>query len=119
MPINRTDGELIGNLGPDYQVMPVELYANSAEFTAACEHAAEKFRDAGAIESPIRFNVDDVIAQYYPNHKPAPLLVFLFCKKCKGGHDRGDGPRREDMPIERFVTYEYKIIESLHAPGHA
>ena len=119
MPLNRTYGELIGNLGPDFHVMPLELYARMPEFSQACEHAAKKFKDAGAIESPIKFSSDDVVAQYYPNQKPTPLLVFLFCKKCKGGHDSEDGPRREAMPIERFVTYEYAVVPTGDAPARA
>jgi hypothetical protein len=119
MPINRTEGEIIGNLGGDFEIMPVEIYAATDEFKQACEHAAAKFKDAGVIETPLRFHVDDVQAQYYPRAKPAPLLVFLFCKKCRGGHDSAEGPKREDMPIERFVTYQFSVIDTPHAPGHA
>ena len=115
MPLNRTEGEIIGNLGGDFQVMPLEVYARTEEFAAACEHAKDKFKAAGAIESPVRFYPDDVTVQYYPRHKPAPKLVFLFCKKCKGGHDSADGPKREDMPVERFVAYEYSVLPTM--PG--
>ena len=120
MPLNKTDGELIAEYGPRFEVMPVQMYADTEEFRQACEYAAKKFKDAGAISLPVKFYPDDVIAQYYPYKKPAPLLVFIFCKKCKGGFDSDQGPRREDMPVERYVTYEYSVISpNVGAVGHA
>lgn len=104
MPLNRTEGEAIAGLGPDYEIMPTEIYARSDEFTQACSWAAEKFKDSQAIESPVRFYPDDVLVQYYPRHKPTPILVFIFCKKCKGDY------MREAMPVERFVTYKYDVL---------
>ena len=117
MPLNRTDGELIPGLGPDFEVMPTEIYASTDEFAQACEHAARKFKDAQAIETPLRFHVDDVLVQYYPRHRPSPLLVFIFCKKCKGGFDSDDGPRREAMPVERYVTYQYSVVHTDAVPA--
>ena len=120
MPINRTHGELIDALGPDYAVMPTELYVNLPEFKEACDYAIEKFKDSQAVEWPIRFGPDDIVVQLYPNIKPAPLLVFIFCKRCRGGLGDAEGPKREAMSEERFVTYQFSVVgPNVNAIGHA
>lgn len=110
MPINKTSGEYIEALGNEFRVMPTQLYANTEEFTAACDYAKEKFEAAQCLESPVRFGPDDVVAQFYYNIKPVPKLVFVFCKRCRGGLDAAEGPTREAHSVERYVTFEYSVI---------
>ena len=113
MPLDRAHGEVLEGLGADYQLVPVEAYASTPAFSEACSYAARKLKEAGAIERPLAFYADDVIAQYYPRHKPAPLLVFIFCKKCRGGQERSE------MSVERFVWYQFSVVKPLHMAGHA
>ena len=120
MPIDRTNGELIDGLGPDYAIMPPELWQNMPEFQEACEFAKTKFKDAQVIERPVRFYPDDVIVQLYPNIKPAPLLVFIFCKSCLGGLDEIEGPKKGVAAVERYVTYQFSVVgPTVNAIGHA
>lgn len=102
MPLNKTDGEFIPEFGTDFYVVPVSNYQREPAFHNALDHAKAKFREAG-LWGRVRFGPDDVIAQIYPNMKPKPILLFLFCKRVNGEH--------------RYVHYKYEIVTPTHPIG--
>ncbi len=80
MPLNRQTGELIGDLGPHYQIAPLDRWASTPLYAQAEKHAAEAFFAAGAL-APLYFRDDDVLVQEYPSQRK---LAFLFQRKIAG-----------------------------------
>lgn len=80
MPLNREQGELLGELGPEYIIVPFAKWAGTGLPEDAAKRAAAAFREAGALY-PIEIAEDDVLIQEYPRlHK----VVFLFQRKIAG-----------------------------------
>lgn len=77
--LNKTDGELIPQLGT-HHVVPNEKWGATEMFRVAYETAAEHFVQAGA-ERPIKFKEENILTQEYHIHGK---IVFIFWMKVKG-----------------------------------
>ena len=89
--MNRERGELIGNLGADYIVEPLERWVSTPMFLEAYKQAVAAMKAAGAL-LPIRFEPDDVLVQAYPKQW---RVAFLFVKRV------------------RFVPHYHPVVISL------
>ena len=112
MPLNKTKGESIPELGPHF-VVPVQDYSREPSFHKAIEAAQEMFRLSGARDR-VDFGPDDVVAQIHPNAQPHPKLVFWFRWRTRGGIID-----KTQMDDERFFHYAYDILRPVHEAGHA
>ncbi len=103
MPLNKEKGEVIGNLGTDYVLAPLDRWANSGLFTEALKHAVDAFVSAGAI-LPCIVEPDDVLVQEYPRQNK---VAFLFQRRIAGA--------------EHFYPYVFdlppQMISKLAASG--
>lgn len=80
MPLHKERGEVIGDLGKNYRVVPNSKWRDTQFFEEAARHAAEAFLATKAL-APIYFDDEHVLTQEYPlSHK----LAFIFCKTCRG-----------------------------------
>lgn len=80
MALNRTTGEIIGDLGHNYRVVPTAKWAESPLFDMAAQAASDAFARAGAI-LPVRVSTDDCLVQEYPDKD---MLAFLFVRRIAG-----------------------------------
>jgi hypothetical protein len=111
MPLNKSEGERIeGFENEPFHIEPVESYARTPAFEEAARYCAEQLAVSGA-ERPVRFYPDDVSIQRYHAHKPWPVVIFLFCKPCRGGLDR------TDMSVERISWYKFDEVKPTHETG--
>lgn len=103
MPLDKTKGEAVGDLGPDFIIAPLSKWMGTGLAEDAAKQAAVAFREAGAL-LPVAIAEDDVLVQEYPHlHK----VVFLFQRKIAGG--------------ESFYIFAFdlppKMIADLRAVG--
>lgn len=103
MPLDREKGEVLGDLGTDYIVVPFSKWAGTGLPEDAAKRAVAAFREAGALY-PIEISEADVLIQEYPRlHK----VVFLFQRKIKG--------------VEHFYNFTFdlppKMVAELRATG--
>ncbi len=80
MALDRTKGEIIGSLGVDYIVVPLNRWADTPLYLQAEEHAAKAFLSAGAL-APLTIDDEDVLVQEYPARNK---LAFLFQRRIAG-----------------------------------
>lgn len=80
MALNRTKGEIVGDLGHDYVVVPLSRWGDTPLYDQAEMNAARAFMAAGAL-APLSINHDEVLVQEYP---AAHKLVFLFQRRIAG-----------------------------------
>ena len=80
MALNRDKGEIVGDLGHDYVVVPLSRWGDTPLYDQAEMSAARAFMAAGAL-APLSINHDDVMVQEYPS---AHKLVFLFQRRIAG-----------------------------------
>jgi hypothetical protein len=80
MPLDRIRGEVIGDLGHAFRVVPNEKWRETKLFDEAANKAASAFLQAGALW-PITFDDQEVITQEYPADN---RLVIVFLKTIKG-----------------------------------
>lgn len=103
MPLDRKNGEIVGDLGRDFQVAPLDRWAGTPLFAEASAHASRAFIQAGAL-LPIEYRDQDVLIQEYPRqHK----IAFLFQRRIAGKEHFY--PYVFDLPI--------KLVEHLRASG--
>lgn len=95
MPFNRDSGELIGDLGHAYRVVPTSNWLDSNLFDVAAESAAQAFHAAGAL-LPVDISSDDCLVQEYP---ATNTVAFLFQRRIGG--------------VERFYPYVFKLPPAL------
>lgn len=69
MPLNKQSGEIIGDLGTAYRVVPMAKYVGSPFLEQAADEAYAAFRKAGACILR-RFKDEDVLIQEYPQTDP-------------------------------------------------
>lgn len=103
MALNRIKGEIVGELGTDFIVVPLARWGDTTLYQQAEEHAAQAFLSAGAL-APLTIYDDDVVVQEYPSKNK---LVFLFQRKIAGR--------------EHFYPYVYdlppKMVAELRTIG--
>ena len=80
MALNRTTGEIIGDLGHSFRVVPTSKWSESPLFEMAAQSASNAFARAGAV-LPVRVSTDDCLVQEYPDKN---MLAFLFVRKIAG-----------------------------------
>lgn len=78
--LNHERGELIGDCGPDYVVVPVYKWSDTAFYDQAVAAAKRAFEEAGAL-LPIHIDGRSILVQEYHS---ANRLVFLFHRKIAG-----------------------------------
>ena len=91
--INTVKGEVLGDLGHDYQIVSVEKWLDTWFFEHAADQAANAFLKEGAI-LPITFDDGSVVVQQYPKK-----LAFIFQRNVCGK--------------QMFVPYVYDLPEKL------
>jgi hypothetical protein len=96
MPLNTLRGE-VGELGPNFRLVPISKWTDTSLFPQACQEAAKAFKAAGAL-APIRFMADDVIAQEYPH---LGVLEFVFIRAIAGA--------------EHFYRYKFDLPKPVVA----
>jgi hypothetical protein len=76
--LDMINGELLGDLGSDYRVVPHEKWIDTNLFTEAGGRAAAAFVASGAIQ-PITF--EQILVQEYPD---SGRVAFLFSRRISG-----------------------------------
>lgn len=76
----RPQGEIVGDLGETFRVVPVQKWMDTDMFEQAAMSAAAQFQAAGAL-LPVDISSDDCIVQEYPN---TSKLLFLFARMIRG-----------------------------------
>ena len=80
MPLDRTKGEMIGDLGSSYYVAPFARWAETPLFAEAYHHAVEAFVASGAI-LPVKIMPDQVLIQEYHDTNK---VAFVFQARIRG-----------------------------------
>lgn len=102
MPLDRQDGEIVGDLGPNYRVVPAVKWCDSPFWPIAVEDARRAFQAAGSLYYNPR--ADDVLVQEYPETN---RVAFLFCREIKG----------QEMIYPAVFSLPEPVINSLVVTG--
>lgn len=87
MPLNKQSGEIIGDLGTAYRVVPMAKYVGSPFLEQAADEAYAAFRKAGACILR-RFKDEDVLIQEYPQTDPSkPAKVAIAIQRMVKGEE--------------------------------
>jgi hypothetical protein len=80
MALNHESGELIGDLGPGYKVVPVRKWMATTFFETAASAAAKAFCGSGSVmpAKGMRFDQQQILVQEYPQQNK---LAFVFHRK--------------------------------------
>jgi hypothetical protein len=107
MPLNRENGELIGELGPAYRVVPARKWMGTPFFEEAAAAAAKAFCASGAImpSSGMRFDESQILAQEYPK---ANKLALVFVSRINGN----------EVFYPYIFTFPARMIAELVTTGH-
>jgi hypothetical protein len=80
MPLNKTTGEIIGDLGTDFYVAPFARWSTTPLFAEAYDRAVEAFVTSGAI-LPVKITAEQVLVQEYPTSNQ---VAFVFQATIRG-----------------------------------
>lgn len=78
--LDRANGELIGNLGRQFQIVPLNKWADTPLWSQAVKSAIGAFEKKGALH-PISFDEQHVLVQEYPTQG---RIAFIFARKIAG-----------------------------------
>lgn len=93
MPLNKTDGEPLGDIGRG-QVAPLNKWARFGDlFEIAMASARQQLSAKGMMRFE-QFGPDDVLVQEYHS---ISKVVFIFCKRIAG--------------VEQIATYTFELSE--------
>lgn len=65
--LDKTQGELLQDLGPAYIVVPTSKWRDTPMYDQACDAARAAFAKSGAL-LPVVFDDSNIITQEYPRH---------------------------------------------------
>lgn len=78
--LNKERGEIIGDLGRGFRIVPNEKWRDTMLWTQAAKFAVAAFVKSGAL-LPIHFDDDHVLVQEYPIDSK---IAFIFERKVAG-----------------------------------
>ena len=80
MPLDRTNGELVGDLGKGFRIVPVQKWRDTFLWDDAVRRARQAFKKAGAL-LPIHIGDDSILVQEYPTQD---RIAFIFERRVAG-----------------------------------
>lgn len=103
MSLDKTNGELIGNLGRGYRVVRPEILNGTDLWEFAVKNAIVGFRKKGAM-LPIHISNDDALVQIYPTQNK---IAFVFARRIAG----------KEYLVPQVYSFDHKIRKQLIAKG--
>lgn len=80
MPLDKTNGEIVGELGRGFRIVPNSKWRDTHLWDDAVERAREAFKKAGSW-LPITLTDDHILVQEYPSQD---RIAFIFERKVAG-----------------------------------
>lgn len=100
MPLDRENGELVGDLGRGFRIVPAQKWRDTYLWDDAVERAKTAFKRAGAW-LPIHIGDDHVLVQEYPAQD---RIVFIFERTVAGKERLFTAIYRMDAAMKAHVV---------------